>query len=204
MVSSMGGHTVEGLSSAAMGTTHTNTTAFGLRKGTEAGRRGAVRNPASPVSHKSDLARTFRTSHLVDLENLMGRRAYTCLEAQKVLARYVEVSGYTAGDLGVVCANGRLLELTGDHARLFRLRVAPPGANGAELALLEEGLAFRQQACQRYVIGSGDAAFVPLAEWAHDNGKHVVVVVAHLASCARRLMQAAYEVRSMSGQKLAA
>lgn len=142
-----------------------------------------------------DLA--VRTFHLVDLENLSGGPRRSPADHRRAWSAYERTAGVAAPDQVVVAASGLVMSEavwflpTGIRAHLAN------GADGADRVLLAAGDAVWIAArFDRLVIGSGDHAFVELADEVRSLGARVDVVVGR-GRCSARYRTAGHTVRRL-------
>lgn len=136
-------------------------------------------------------AQTIRTLHVLDLENLASGVDKSAVEFLDVVDRYRSVVRIDTNDL---------IEVAVDASAWGRVAFALPrswrvrfgyGRDGADRALLHAIDPRVAARCfDRIVIGSGDGAFVALAEGLTGAGRRVDVV-SRPASLSRRLARAA-------------
>jgi hypothetical protein len=136
-------------------------------------------------------ARTIRTLHIIDLENLAVGPNKSAGEFLDVMDRYRSVAWIEPDDL---------VEVAIDASAWTRVAFALPqswrirfgyGPDGADRALLKAiDLRVAVGRFDRVVIGSGDGAFVALAKGLTSAGGYVVVV-SRPGSLSRRLARAA-------------
>jgi hypothetical protein len=130
---------------------------------------------------------TTRTLHLVDIENLVGDPYATKGEALAAFDRYLETAGYRDGDQVILAANPALIrEIAFDLPVPCNVHAAR-GENGADLILLAQAEpGWVSDRFDRFVVGSGDAAFTDTALAVRDH-RTPVVVVSRAASLSGRL-----------------
>ena len=149
-------------------------------------------------------AASWRTVHVVDVENLLGagHRDATVEQIRDVVAEYRQLVGARDGDLFFYGANPELK---------FRVMVATgsnqvrgyTGKDGADLALLDVvGGDWVVGQFDRVCVASGDHAFAPLARSLKGEGLHVTVVSRPM-SVSAELYRAASE-HLVLGDELAA
>ena len=123
-------------------------------------------------------AASWRTVHVVDVENLIGpdHRGVTVDQIQAVLAEYRELVGAKEDDLFFYGANPGLrvqvmLATGSNQVRGYK------GKDGADRALLDVvGSDWVVGQFDRVCVASGDHAFAPLARSLKGEGLHVTVV----------------------------
>ncbi|HUP71830.1 MAG TPA: NYN domain-containing protein [Acidimicrobiales bacterium] len=136
-------------------------------------------------------ARTIRTLHVIDLENLASGAGRTAGEFLDAMDRYRSVVRIAGDDLVEVAVDASAWRRVAfELPRSWRVRFGY-GRDGADRALLQavdpRVVAGR---FDRVVIGSGDGAFVGLAEGLTVAGRRVDVV-SRAGSLSRRLARAA-------------
>ena len=144
----------------------------------------------------ADYAPPGRALHLVDLENLAGGRFQPEMLA-RARDRYLEVARPGPADHVVVAVNPAIMLAT---KLLFPhvLVMAAPGADGADLALLD----YVRDPCwicpryERIVIGSGDHIFGDAARCYRELGFEVEVI-SRQGALARELRRSATGVRML-------
>lgn len=130
---------------------------------------------------------SYRSLHLVDLENLVGDPHAPAPLVQDTLACYLTAAGWRAGDQVIVASNPELIgKVVFDLPVPCNVHTAR-GTDGADMMLLS--LAPPELVASRYarlVIGSGDHIFSERAQAARDLGAQVLVV-ARADGCSSRL-----------------
>lgn len=132
-----------------------------------------------------------RALHLIDLENLMtgAHEEAGVDDAQWVVDRFCGGADWHRDDLVVLAANPALLGRVAYDLPAGWQKVAAPGPDGADRALLARadpdlvGHRFH-----RLVVGSGDGIFADLAQAVRDQGGDVWVVAVdgHISTRLRR------------------
>ena len=129
---------------------------------------------------------SWRSLHLVDLENLMGDPRVTAAAAHDTFHRYLARAGWQPGDHVIVASNPRVIREVGFDLAVPCSVHATRGPDGADLMLLS--LAPPELVTRRYerlVIGSGDGIFAARAHAVRASGI-AVLVVSRLDGCSRR------------------
>lgn len=156
--------------------------------------RGA--SPPSPIGGEkgTELPRSGRQLHVLDVENLLGRSSFTSAEVERLrrgyttlipMAQLAQVVVGASGDRSALAAG---VGWAGAGLRMQR------GRDGADLALLV--LLEREDVAGRFeqiYIGSGDGIFAPVAAHLAAQGT-VVTVVSRRDALARGLRLAAHHV----------
>jgi hypothetical protein len=118
-----------------------------------------------------------RALHLVDIENLSGGPHRSPAEHLRAYRAYERRAEVRPGDQIVVAACGRVMASLAFGLPDGIARHCANGDDGADAVLLGYGTAeFIADRYERLVIGSGDHAFVGLAEDAYALGMTVLVV----------------------------
>jgi hypothetical protein len=144
-------------------------------------------------------ARRMRTLHVIDLENLARGTARSVGEFLDVVDRYRAVARIDTGDLVEVAVDAsawRCVAFALPRSWRVRFGYGRDGADRALLRAVDLGVVARR--FDRVVIGSGDHAFVGLAESLAAAGRRVDVVSCR-ASLSRRLARAATVVVPLPG-----
>ena len=111
------------------------------------------------------LARTFRTIHFLDIENLCSAAIVTTTQVEDALTDYIRCVGIADTDLVVIAANTTNAPTAYFTARrMLSARLLPPGSgkDAADLALLEAiNSTPNITSFDTVIIGSGDHIFAP-------------------------------------------
>ena len=136
-------------------------------------------------------ARTIRTLHVIDLENLAVGANKSAGEFLDVMDRYRSVAQIASDDLVEVAIDASAwCRVAFSLPRSWRVRFGY-GRDGADRALLNAiDLRVATGRFDRVIIGSGDGAFVGLVEGLTSAGRRVDVV-SRPGSLNRRLARAA-------------
>ena len=136
-----------------------------------------------------------RVAALLDIENLLHvERTKGSASVQRGLVAVVgQLRSIGLLCFSVACCDWWLAKLAVPAAELAGVRIfaGPPGRDRADGELLRRDIDI-PQSVEVVVIGSGDAAFTPLAERHRARGQRVVVL-ARPGSVARSLLEAADE-----------
>ena len=125
----------------------------------------------------STIALRNRTLHLVDIENLAGGGDVCADDVAAAFDAYLECAHWQPGDLVMVAANPHLAEQFAWSTPVdCRVRTAT-GTDGADLMLLAQAAPeFVTRRAGRFVVGSGDHAFITRALQVRATGVGVLVV----------------------------
>jgi len=136
-------------------------------------------------------AQVIRTLHVIDLENLASGADKSAAEFLDVMDRYRAVMRIAPNDLVEVAVDASAWRRVAfELPRSWRVRFGydPDGADRALLRVIDPRVAAGR--FDRVVIGSGDGAFVALAEGLTGAGRRVDVV-SRQGALSRRLARAA-------------
>jgi hypothetical protein len=134
-----------------------------------------------------------RTLHIVDVDNLtVGPTEFQCV-AEAAALHYRRAAKSRRGDLFVVGCDTRAVAVTILAWRGARV-VHGTGPDIVDAMLIDELAAHTPGDFVRVVVGSGDYAFAPIAEWLQRSGT-TVEVVSRRGAIANSLAAACHVVR---------